>query len=395
MIQLVPREQCNGCMACYNICPKNTITVSKDNAGFLYPQINYENCISCGKCVKVCTVLHTKKADRFEQPKVMAAYSKDLKIRMESTSGGIFSVLANEFFDNNSFVSGAVYTKSYLVRHIVTDDRNKLPALRSSKYLQSDFGNVPMRIKELLHQGKEILVCGAPCQVMGLYNYLGKDYDNLTTCDFICRGVNSPWVFQEYLKLLEKKYHSKVTKIKFKNKTYGWHFCSTKISFQNKKHYIADRYTDKFMRGYLESNLFMRESCYSCPYKELPRVSDITLADFWGVENAYPEMDQDLGTSMVMLNSEKGKEIFNKIKGSIVYKEATMANVKKGNPSLFLSPQQNKSSYNFMEELKHVPFEEVWSKYLPDNAKEKQLKLMLKRNILRIKLLRKNTGDCR
>ncbi len=390
MINLVEKKLCNGCMACYNICPKKAIIVTKDKAGFLYPKINHDRCISCGKCNQVCSVLHNKKTGRHNQPKIMAAYSKDKEIRIDSTSGGVFSELAKVVFSKGGFVSGAVYTKDHTVRHMITDDSRKLPAIRSSKYLQSNMGNIYPEIQEILQRGQEVLVCGAPCQIMALYNYLGKDYDNLITCDFICRGVNSPRVFQEYLKLLEEKYKSRVTKIKFKNKTYGWHFFSTKIWFANKRHYISDRYTDKFMKGYLEYNLFMRESCYSCPFKDIPRVSDITLADFWGIELLHPEMDQNLGTSMVMLNSDKGEKVFDSMKHAMIYKESSLGNVRKGNPCLLTSPKKMAYSDKFLDDLAQLPFRDVWNKYIPDNTKDKKTKLFINRNLLRVKLLYKS-----
>lgn len=320
MIEIKNKVDCCGCNACGDICPTNAITFKNDIEGFWYPEVNTDKCINCHLCEKTCPMLH--KADsviRFDVPKVYAAYSKDEEIRIDSTSGGIFSVLGQNQYNKGSYVGGAVYNEDHTVSQIINNEPSSLGKLRSSKYLQSNATNVYKKIKKLLSEQKRVLFCGTPCQIQALYRFLGnRDYDNLVTIDFICRGVNSPKVFLSYMKMLETQFGAKANRIKFKAKEWGWHRFSMRVNFENGKEYCKDRYHDLFFIGYLQSGNFARPSCYDCPFKGFPQKSDITLADFWGIENIDPTMDQDKGTSLVMVNSKKGEQLFNEIKNDIV-----------------------------------------------------------------------------
>ena len=305
MKEIIEKSKCCGCNACGDVCPKGAITFQTDKEGFWYPEINQDLCIDCGLCQKTCPVL--TKADnviRYDEPLVYAAYTKDEAIRTDSTSGGIHSMLALAMYEQNAYVGGAIYNKDHTVRHIVSPDRQILPEIRSSKYLQSSMEGAYKEVRDLLKAGEKVFFCGTPCQIQGLYKFLRKEYDNLTTCDFICRGVNSPKVFLSYMDMLEKQYGSKATQIKFKNKKWGWHNFSMRVNFENGQEYCKDRWHDLFFIGYLQSGNFARPSCYQCTFKGFPQKADITLADFWGIENIDPSMDQDRGTSLVMVNSE-------------------------------------------------------------------------------------------
>lgn len=210
--------------------------------------------------------------------------------------------------------------------------------------------------------------CGTPCQVQALYKFLGKDYPNLITCDFICRGVNSPKVFLSYLNMLESKYNSKAIKIKFKAKKWGWHNFSMRVKFANGKEYCKDRYHDLFFIGYLQKGNFSRPSCYKCPFKGFPQKSDITLADFWGIDILDKTMDQDKGTSMVMINSDKGKTLFEQIKNKIEWKEFTLTDASLHNSAINESLKVSCSDEERLEFFKMIdtkPFEKVAQKYFP------------------------------
>lgn len=363
MIDITNKENCCGCNACNVICPKQCINMPIDEEGFFYPHINITNCIKCGLCEKVCPILNKKKDDivRYDKPLVFAAYNSNHVVRLDSTSGGIYSALAERMFNLGGFVSGAIYNEDHTVSHIVTNDRNRLTELRSSKYLQSYTNSLFFDISQLLKKGEKILICATPCQISALYSYLGhNDYENLITCDFICKGVNSPKVFQKYIEMLELQYHSKAVKIKFKNKTFGWHRFSTKIDFANGKKYIKDRYHDLFMIGYLQSGNFARPSCYSCKFKGFPQKSDITLGDFWGIENVDSSMDQDFGTSLIMINSNKGLLFFENLGNSIVKKEFNMEDAEIGNQAInspLKATTNNRKS--FFDALDKIPFEQV------------------------------------
>lgn len=365
MIQIQDKKDCCGCNACGDICPKDAITFKTDIEGFWYPQVNMDTCIDCHLCEKVCPIFHT--ADhitRYEIPLVFAAYTKDDHIRLDSTSGGIHSMLAQAMYAKHAYVGGAIYNEDHTVSHIVSNDPDRLEEIRSSKYLQSSLEGQYREIRTLLLAGEQVFYCGCPCQIQALFNYLKKDYDNLITCDFICRGVNSPKVFLSYMDMLEKQHGAKATKIKFKSKERGWHNFSMRVNFENGSVYSQDRHHDPFFVGYLEHGNFTRPSCYQCHFKGFPQKADISLADFWGIESIDKEMDQDKGTSLVMINSNKGLNLFNKIQDRVVSKPFTFDDARRENPALDKSlemQQENRDS--FFADLDNMPFDQIAKKY--------------------------------
>ena len=367
MINISEKRLCCGCNACGDICPKDAISYTEDKEGFWYPKVDLEKCINCNLCEDICPII--SKADtitRYETPLVYAAYSKDDHIRIDSTSGGIFSVLANHTYDKHGFVGGAIYNTDHTVRHIVSNDYHRLDDIRSSKYLQSSMIGQYRQVKSLLQTGEKVLYCGTPCQIQALYKYLKKDYDNLVTCDFICRGVNSPKVFLKYMEMLEHNYGAKATKIKFKAKKWGWHNFSMRVNFDNGQEYCKDRWHDLFFIGYLQVGNFARPSCYDCQFKGFPQKADITLADFWGIEQIDETMDQDKGTSLIMVNSDRGKELFEIIKNKIVWKEFTVDDARAGNPAFdnsITSIPINREA--FFEDLDKMSFDRISKKYFP------------------------------
>lgn len=379
MINITNKVDCCGCNACGDICGKHAISFVTDNEGFWYPQVNKELCVDCGLCDKVCPIQNkANHVKRYAESAVFAAYTKDDAIRLDSTSGGIHSMLALKMYEKNAYVGGAVYNPDHTVSQIVDDNPARLPEIRSSKYLQSNAEGVYKEIRSLLIKGENVFFCGCPCQIHALYNFLGKEYDNLVTCDFICRGVNSPKVFLKYMEMLEKQFGAKATEIKFKNKKWGWHNFSLRVNFENGKEYCKDRWHDLFFIGYLQAGNFTRPSCYECHFKGFPQKADITLADFWGIEKLDPTMDQDRGTSLVMVNSVKGKDLFDSIKDKIEWRQFTMTDAREGNPAMegsLSSARPNRSA--FFNDLDKMPFERVASKYFPLPSVKTKLKGML------------------
>lgn len=367
MIHITDKVDCCGCNACGDICGKQAISFKTDNEGFWYPEVDMEKCVDCGLCEKVCPILNTAThIQRFSEPKVFAAYAKDESIRLDSTSGGIYSMLALSMYGKNAYVGGAVYNDDHTVSHIVSENPNKLDEIRSSKYLQSSMKGQYQEVRRFLKEGKHVLYCGCPCQIHGLYNFLGKEYENLVTCDFICRGVNSPKVFLKYIEMLEKQYGARATKIKFKAKKWGWHKFSLRVNFANGKEYCQDRWHDLFFIGYLQVGNFTRPSCYDCHFKGFPQKADITLADFWGIEKIDKTMDQDKGTSLVMINSQKGQELFDSIRNRIEWREFTIKDAKVGNPAMESSLKSvpvNRDA--FFADLDKMSFDRLAKKYFP------------------------------
>jgi acetyltransferase-like isoleucine patch superfamily enzyme/coenzyme F420-reducing hydrogenase beta subunit len=392
MIEIHDKTKCDGCNACNTICPVDCITLPPDNEGFYYPKVDIDTCIDCDLCDKVCFYVDDFKFPQttkiqYQTPLVYGAYSKNDDIRRSSTSGGIFSELALNMFAKGGYVGGAIYNPDYSVSHILTNDVNRLPELRSSKYIESYTADLFRDVKVQLKKGSDVLVCGAPCQISALQTFLRKDYPKLITCDFICRGVNSPKVFRKYLDWLEAKYMSKITSIKFKDKTFGWHRFSIRIEFANGRSYVKDRYHDPFFVGYLQTGLFAMPACYTCQFKGFPQKSDITLADFWGIENLDPTMDQDLGTSLIMLNSEKGKEHFSELSESVVSKQYTIEDAEKGNPAIHdsLDNVNQETRDSFFADLDQYPFDIVAKKYFPmPNIKRNLIQKLRIHTILRL-----------
>lgn len=375
------KTSCCGCNTCGDACAKHAISFKTDIEGFWYPVVDKALCTNCGHCEKVCPVFQSAdKIKRYKEPRVFAAYTNDEAIRTDSTSGGIHSMLAQAMYAKNAYVGGAVYNENHTVSQIIDDDPARLPEIRSSKYLQSDAIGVYKEIKQKLKDEREVFFCGCPCQVQALYKYLGnKEYDNLTTCDFICRGVNSPKVFLKYMDMLEKRYGAKATEIKFKNKKWGWHNFSMRVKFSNGKEYCKDRYHDPFFVGYLQVGNFTRPSCYECHFKGFPQKADITLADFWGIETLDKNMDQDRGTSLVLVNSDKGYALFNSIKDKVVWKEFSIEDAKKGNPAMDAPLQSLRvDRFDFFQDLDLFGFEYAAKKYFPLNGVYYKIKKMIK-----------------
>lgn len=367
MINITDKVQCCGCNACGDICGKSAISFITDKEGFWYPMVDMEKCVDCGLCEKVCPILNNNaELERFTVPHVYAAYTKDEAIRLDSTSGGIHSMLASKMYEISAYVGGAVYNEDFTVSQIVDNNPDRLPEIRSSKYLQSNSEGIYKEIRSLLINGQSVFYCGCPCQIDALYNYLGKDFDNLITCSFFCLGVNSPKVFLKYIDMLEHKYGAKATGIKFKNKKWGWHNFSLRVNFENGKEYCKDRYHDLFFIGYLQACNFSRPSCYYCHFKGIPQNSDITLADFWGIEKLDPSMDQDKGTSMVMINSQKGLNLFESIKDTIVYKEFSVEEALSENKAAIISLKDIHSNREeFFKALEVQPFDKVAERFFP------------------------------
>ena len=372
----IHRNQCTGCCSCMNTCPKNCISIVTDDTGFLYPIIDFETCIHCGLCVKKCPIYTPLLSSNTSDPEIYAAWSLNPDTRYNSTSGGIFSEMAAYVLSQDGFVVGARYTKKFLVEHYIISNAVDIQQLRQSKYVQSTIGMIFRQISEILSLNKLVLFCGTPCQIAGLKAYLGKEYTNLILIDFICRGVNSPKAYEKYLEMVETKYKSQIKKVWFKNKTYGWNRFSTQIEFENGKIYRKDRYNDLFMRGYLEFNLYMRESCHSCQFKGLPRLSDISLADFWGVGSSDSKLDENKGTSMVILHSEKGKGLFSEIKPHIFSQLSNMNTAVKGNMCLVTPPRMNYNRADFLHSLDNMPFDKCLKKYI--SVKEYYLPPLIK-----------------
>ncbi len=365
------KELCTGCRACENICPSGAITMDSDKEGFWYPVCNENVCLQCGKCEEVCPISERKTTEfgnrRKKHIHIYAAWSLNEETRYQSTSGGIFSELAMAVLDRGGSVCGAVYDERHMVRHVITDTRQDIKKLRQSKYVQSDMGTVCRGIKNCLKQNKMLLFCGTPCQCEGVLRYCREekvDIEKLYLIDFICRGSNSPKVYRKFLEELEQRYQADITKVWFKNKTYGWNRFSTKIEFFNGAAYLRDRYHDTYIRGYIEENLYIRPSCAACRFKGFERNADITLADFWGVKLEGRMEESDGGTSMVMIHTNQGEKLWKAILPHLYWSEKELEEVVDGNVCFYHSVRQGKHREQFMADLDEMPVIENIERFL-------------------------------
>ena len=301
------KEKCTGCTACVNSCSFNGISMQRDKLGFYYPSIDEKSCVNCGKCLKVCPVAEDKERS---DSRINAYYGAvlDKNVVASSSSGGAFTLMADYVIKNGGLVLGAIIDYDELEVVYSSTDENDLDELRRSKYVSSFPKEIFKSVKTQLNEGRLVLFCGLPCHVDGLMSYLEKDYDNLICVDFICGGVASPKFFREHLSFLEEKYKAKVKKVNFRAKLCGWKEHSIKIDFSNGKAYSSLARFDSFFQGYFEK-VYQRDSCYKCQYR-LAHCSDIIIADYWG--GLKKGRANDTGVSMVITNSRKGDEFFEK-----------------------------------------------------------------------------------
>lgn len=376
MIQINNKVDCCGCNACGDACAHGAISFKTDIEGFWYPEVNGNLCTNCGLCEKVCPIINIKnlKKNDYEKPAhTIAAINKNMRVRWDSTSGGAFSALADAMYAQNGYVSGALYNEDFTVRNYISNNPEDLTKLRSSKYLQSKAEGLYSEIRRLLKAGEKVLACGTPCQMAALRAFLRKDYENLIIVDFICRGVNSPKVYRSYLESLEKKYGSKVVYVKAKNKELGWRNLTRKVTFENGQSYYGVFMDDDFRRGY-HTNVFCRPSCYDCKFKGFPRIADITIADYWGIEKVDKNLDMNIGTSMILLNSDKGVAYFEQVKDKLEYKETPFESILGGNIALRKSIEPAKIDRDaFFKDLDDYDFDYVTNKYFPLNKTNKRI----------------------
>lgn len=321
MLEISSKKMCSGCGACANACPKQCIRMEADEEGFLYPVIDIEQCVNCHICEKVCPIVNQKTSASRSKQKAFAAYNLDEQVRLHSSSGGIFTLLAQEIIRQGGIVYGAALSDDCrTVSHIAVDSLSGLTALQGSKYVQSSISGAMRDAKEQLESGRTVLFTGTPCQIGGLYAYLRKDYPNLYTQDLICHGAPSPKVWERYVEMRTRTAGSEPETVSFRCKNGGWKLYSMLFRFKEGAVYEKNLREDLFMKGFL-ADMYLRPSCHACSFKGKDRQADITLADFWGVQNVMPEMDDNKGTSVVWVHSEKGARLFEAIQKAVRYEE--------------------------------------------------------------------------
>lgn len=316
MIEIKDKKACCGCSACVQICPRKCIRMAADDEGFEYPVVNPTDCISCGLCERVCPMLYREDAPK-RPLKVYATKNLDERVREASSSGAMFTPLAESVLRRNGVVFGARFDKEWNVEHAYVEDCSGLSDFRGSKYVQSRIGVSYTQVKKFLQSGREVLFSGTPCQIAGLNRFLGKEYPNLVTVEILCHGVPSVKVWQRFLDCKKREYHCNgITQINFRNKKTGWSKYSITIEFENGKVYEAVHKRDMYFRGFLK-DIYLRPSCYECKCKNGRAGSDLIIADYWNIKNILPEYNDNRGVSSVLVNTDKGLSLFESVSEKI------------------------------------------------------------------------------
>lgn len=322
MIRLTKKANCCGCGACAQSCPKNCISMEPDSEGFLYPKVDEKQCVNCGLCEKVCPILLKQRPDPIKV-EAYAAYTTNNELREKSSSGGIFSLLAQEILNRGGTVAGAAFDADFSVRHILVETDAELDRLRGSKYVQSRMEDTYVQIRDLLKQGRPVLFTGVACQIAGLKAFLGREYENLYTVDVLCHGVPSPKVWAHYRREQAQIHGTTLEEVSFRDKRKGWRHYSMALNFAEGVEYCRPGAEDTYLRVFLR-DLCLRPSCHSCRFKDFPRLSDLTIGDAWGIERHMPDLDDDHGTSVVLVNSEKGMGLWNAVADNAVSRQGEL-----------------------------------------------------------------------
>lgn len=355
---MVEATKCSGCGSCAAICPQNCIVMQADAEGFRYPVIDSAKCVHCGACERGCPAVDPVPINA--EPSALAAQNVDDAVRFSSSSGGVFSALAEDVLARNGRVCGAVYHSDFSVCHVIIDSAERLGEMRGAKYAQSRAEQCFPEIRALLREGVPVLFVGTPCQTAGLRAYLGREYPGLLLVDMICHGVPSPMVWKQYLRERSQEIApgGELCGVNLRSKTSGWsrYGYSVEMKYTNGASSSVPQGQDLFMRGFV-SNLYLRPSCAACSFKGVKRFGDLTLGDYWGIWDQYPEFDDNKGTSLLLIYTEKGCGAWNRVAGRFRSLHVTVQDAVAQNPSAVQAsvPHPNRDRFfRGMEEGKPI-----------------------------------------
>lgn len=362
-------NNCTGCGACYNACPKSAIKMVENSEGFLYPQVDSKLCINCGLCKKTCPTANQEKNKNTSKPTSYAVMASD-EIRLSGvSSGGASPVFMKKILKQGGYVVGAIYDDDWRIIHSVSNNLNDIDKFKGSKYYQSNTKNVYQEVKKLLLENKFVLFTGTPCQIAGLKSFLKKDYENLLTVDIVCHGVPSYKTFEMFVQNLFTQEGEKLEAVDFRSKRYGWGPKLTTTTITNIREHACYNHEHSFMTAFLR-NFSIRNSCFTCPFQKTPRQGDITIGDFWRVAKYDKKLDDKKGTSLVVINNDKGCKFFDSVKSEfklvekVPYKYAV-----KGNKTLVRPTKFNPNRDEFMANVTKENIDSLLKRFVGEKYK--------------------------
>lgn len=359
---MIEKGECTGCSACFAICSHDAIVMLPNEGGFLYPKIIEDECVNCGRCDKVCELANSKAINHYKG--LVALRHRDKDVVCSSTSGGAFRLFADSIIEKGGIVYGAAYDVDFSVHHIRCESLHEVKRLQKSKYVQSDLHLIYEDLAKDLKSGKFVLFTGTACQCSGVQSFAEHrklDLSNLLTCDVICHGVPSPKVWLDYLDFRRAK-DGEFLSVDFRNKEKGWRDFRMSITNTSGKKKTYRQNEDYFMILFFHDYI-LRESCYQCKFSTIKRKADITLGDFWGLEEFYPKFDDDFGTSVLMLNTDRGKAFFENVNGKCNYISIKEEELTKRQPNLKRPSHKNSSYDKFWKDYQIGGFEKAIKKY--------------------------------
>lgn len=370
MIDIKDKSQCCGCWACYNACPKHCIDMIEDKEGFRYPQVDADKCVDCGLCEKACPQLKPKMDGAF--PESYVVQQKDDEVLRNSTSGGFFTAISKWAISQGGVVFGAAFDENMELRHSYAETLENCKKFRGSKYVQSLIGDCYLQAKNFLAQGRVVVFSGTPCQISGLYHFLGgKKYEGLVTVDLVCRGTPSPLLLRKYLAYHSSSFKSKVVDYRSRDKYYGYNFSTATIWFEDeKKQYHKGMEYDMMLRLYFK-NLCSRPSCYLCNFKTIHRVSDFTIFDCWNAPSVSPCFSTN-GATNVFVHTVLGHSIYEKIKDDFIWCRSEVKSIiEQDGDMVEHSVSLNPLRDEFFCDLNTLEMADVERKYLDCSIKRK------------------------
>lgn len=369
------KADCCGCSACESICPMNCIYMVSDEEGFLYPQVDNDKCTNCKLCESVCPILNRGKEESVKQDGYIVQI-KNEETCMQSTSGGAFSAIACEVIKRGGVVYGAAFDKDFMVRHMGVKSVEDLAKFRNSKYVQSDISGTFEEARTYLEKNIYVCYSGTPCQIEGLKNYLGKEYEKLITIDVVCRAVPSPMVWKKYLNMQRKNLCDVIGDIRFRDKRFGYKYSSMNITNENGKRIYSCGVESDYMHRAFFSNICDRPSCYQCVFKKRYRVSDFTIWDCFHVGRYSKELDNDKGATRVLIHTDKGRLLFEQVKQNVQYVKVMPEDIISGSKEMFKSVSYNPKREIFMKDAQTMEDEQLFSKYFPNTIRIKSEKFI-------------------